>query len=133
MLKLKYSFLENKTAREAMIKLSTTNSLPADIAYRVGRIATRIDKEIPKMRDLAIQTLKKHAVLNEIGMPKGMEKGDFQFENDTKKAACDAEFNTLMESEIEEKVLPIPLSALQHVGLTPTEIVAIEAIIDVNL
>ena len=133
MLKLKRSFFDNPTARQAMIKLSTTNMLPADIAYRVGRIASRIDKEMPIARDLAIQILKKHAILNEIGMLKGMEDGKFEFESPEKEKLHDEEFRAMMDEGFEEKVLPIPLSALAHVGLTPVELLSIEAILDPNL
>ena len=133
MLKIKRSFFDNPTARQAMIKLSTTNMLPADIAYRVGRIASRIDKEMPIARDLAIQTLKKYAVLNEVGMPKGLDDGKFEFETSEKEKLHDEEFKKMMEEEFEEKVLPIPLSALAHVGLTPVELLSIEAILDPSL
>lgn len=133
MLKLKRSFFDSPVVRQALIKLSTTNQLDANTAYRVGKICSRIDKEMPKVRDLAIELLKKHAILDEIGMPKGLKEGKFEFKTPEDERIHDEEFTKMMDVEFEEHVLPIPLSTLKSVGLTPTEMVSIEAILDPTL
>lgn len=130
MLKLKRSFFDNPVARQALVKLSTTQMLPADIAYRVGRICTRVDKEMQITRDKVMPLLKAHMVLNEKGEPKGIETGSFEAKSAEDEKAHDEAFKLIMEEEFEEKVNKIPLSALKHVGLTPVELIAIDDIID---
>lgn len=132
MLKLKRSFTDNPVVREALKKLTNTQ-LPSEVAYRVGRLAIRIDKEIRETRDRVLKELPKYADLDSNGVLIGINDGNFQFKSpEDKKTFEETIFYPIMEEEFEEKVLKLPLSQLGS-ALTPVEIMAIDELIDSSL
>lgn len=125
---LKRGFLNNMLAMSALDKLSTSNKMPADIAYRAGRLHAKINKEVVVTRDLWLGLVKKYAILD--------DKGEIVFKDNKptfetleKEKEHDIAFEEMMKEEFEEKVFPLPLAALKECALTPQELIAIEPIL----
>ena len=125
---LKRAFLNNLTAMTALDKLSTSDKMSADIAYRVGKLHGRLRKEILITRDTWVGLLKTYAVIDEKGEPVFAD-GRPTFSDKEKEEAHDAAFEKLMSVEFEEHVNAIPLEALKDCGLTPEELVALEPVL----
>lgn len=132
MLTLKLEFLNNPVAMAAIRKLANTDKLDAPMAYRVGRIAARVDREMETVRPSCVAVLKKYTVKDEKGEVKGWPGGPFEFAPGD-EAKHDEEMKALMKEEFSEKVHKVPLSCLTKVGLTPIEVIALEPILEVDL
>lgn len=123
-------FLNNPTAMMAMEKLNGASGIPSDSAFRLSRIYKRMMEERKKMAEKAIAIHKKFCLLDEKGMPQGLDKGKLEFKDpkaDSEKNH-DSEFEKLLSTEFTEKVNLVPLA---HLGsaLTPQEIDAISVIL----
>lgn len=131
MLKLKYKSLNNPNFVSAMRKLYHASGLGAEVAYRAEKIASNCEKEMKKAQELAVETLKKHAKLDEKGVPIGMPDGPFSFESKEKEDLHDKEFLAIMDKEFEIKANKLPLRLLSPAALTPAEMGAIECVLEV--
>ena len=130
-MKLKIKLLDDKDFCMAVENIGNSNKLPGEIAYRAGRISRRLSAELTTTRKAVLDLLNKYAV-KENGLIKNFPSGPFEFESKEIEAQHDAEFDKVMDREIEEKVMPLPFSAVKEAGLTGIELAALEPIMDMN-
>ena len=130
-MKLKIKLLDDKDFCMGVENLGNSTKLPGDIAYRAGKISRRLAKELTATRQAVLDLLNKYAV-KENGLIKNFPSGPFEFASKEIEAEHDAEFDKVMDREIEEKVLPIPFSAAKEAGLSGIELAALEPIMDMN-
>lgn len=130
MLKFTHQDINNDLFHQALRKLYRSNGMDSKVAYRVGKIAARVDKEVQWITVEAINLHKKYCKLDDTGEPKGMYQGKLEFDSPEVEKEHDEKFQELMKKEIDEKVLPIPLSAIPNGVLSPAELNAISCLLD---
>jgi len=131
MLTLKRKFFDNGATRNALVKLSKATSIPADTAYRIGKICTRVDREMGLTAERCNNLLKEYCKLDEKGNVV-WENNEPVFVDKSKESEYDSKFLAIMDEQFQEKVHKIKLSDIQNVGLSPEEIISIEEILETD-
>lgn len=130
MIKLDGFFLNNITAIDALNKLYSASGLPAESAYRVGRIHEAVMRHMKIVGEKAIAIHKKYCLIDPTGMPSGLSEGKLEFNEpkEQNEKDHDKEFEDLLKIEFEIKVNPVLLSSLSQL-LSPKEILSLEKIL----
>lgn len=129
-MKLTWAFLNNADLMPAMIKLTNSTKIPAKPAYRIGKFAYEVERELEKLKAFGKGIINECCEMDEAGNPK-VVNGKWVFKSTELEKRHDEEFDRTMSNEFEVSFSKIPLEHLKEVGLTPKELVAIEPILDV--
>lgn len=130
MMKLNGHFLNDHVAIGAIRKAYVAIGLPGEVAYRIGKLAVRCDKEMKKYQERSIELHKKYCKTDEKGEVLGLKEGKLEFLEEGKEKEHDDKFKEILDVEFEEKVLPIKPKDLDAVKLTPAEMMALEKILE---
>lgn len=133
-MKLKLSTIDDRAFWEAVKKMSNTSGLAAEDAYRFGRLAQHLNKQMEGMRKDGLAILKKYARKDEKGEILNWPQGPFLFESKEIEETHDKELTALLDKEFEVAVTPVKLSKIRgNLGLTPLEITALEPILELDV
>lgn len=130
-MKLTWNFLNNPDLRPAIQRMLNSTKIPAKPAYRIGKFAYEVEREIEKLKQYGANVIGECCEVDESGKPKVVD-GQYVFKNEEMKLKHDSQFDRTMATEFEISFTKIPLEHLKEVGLTPKELVAIEPILDVE-
>lgn len=135
MITLKYKMINDSGFFEAMEVLDKCQSLTIGTALAFNKIRKAVVEETKSAQEMFKKLVDKHAVMETItengkivSRPK-RENGDFVMRD---KAAFDAEVEELLESDFKVNIPKIPVSALTNAQLSPQQLRALDAIIEVE-
>ena len=136
MISLTYEEIRNKHFSAALVKLGAHSGFNGKQAYHIGRI---VDKLLTFEKKCVFDENKihvKYAKKNEDGtlyVPEEKQSINGYYEVDEAKIEDhEAEIKELMKEKIDLDKNKIPLTDLDHTGLTPAQVVAIEALLDME-
>lgn len=126
MIKIKIGALLNST--EALQKLAS-KELKARPAWQTSRILKAAEKEIQEFNEARMKLINKFGEKDEAGQLITDEAGNCKINPDN-ISDFNAEFNELVESEIEINGNKININDIEDVDFTPAEMTVLEAFID---
>jgi hypothetical protein len=130
MVKIAYQDLNDPRFIRGLQKLSRAkDGFSPKTAYSIGKICTKIDKEIAIAAELYHKIALKHAVLNEDGSVKKNDSGGpFQIREDAKEA-FGKDFLEWQSIVVEIDQPKLDLDALESARILPEEIMALECML----
>lgn len=126
MIKIKIGALLNST--EALQKLAS-KELKARPAWQTSRILKAAEKEIQEFNEARMKLINKFGEKDEAGQLITDEAGNCKINPDN-ISDFNAEFNELVESEIEINGNKINIDDIEDIDFTPAEMTVLEAFID---
>lgn len=129
--KIKYEDLNSEAFNQGLGRIDSYTGFPVKTTYRVSRISGAVARERKRVEELYKKLLKEHCELDEKGnvVHEGPFKNVPKFK-EGEKDKYDEKFKELMAIEFEVKAIPVKLSELEKVNLTPGEMAACESLID---
>lgn len=123
---MKYKFKngENENINYVLNKCDSATGLPANAAYRLGRLTEKIRVEMRKIAtDVWEPVAKKYACVDENGKFVYKDNNHLKFPSPENEAEYKKWFNEFLEqeTEIEVKSKQITVKDLEGVGLSPAE------------
>jgi hypothetical protein len=121
---IKITLGELKRAEVSLTKLMTAD-MPFKTSYRLRKLARKISEElmhIDKERDELIRKYGEKAANGQIVVPKGEKTQEFM-----------SEYNMMLQTEATFDFAPIPLALIEHLSLSPDDLLNIEAFLEPEL
>lgn len=122
MIKVKLNDVVNAT--EAFNKIMQ-QPVKGSLAFRIARLARELNKEMQTFNEERQKILQKYAKRDENGELITLENGNVTFDND-KIAEVNAEFDSLLNTELEINAEKIPMNEMDSFELTPQQTLDIE-------
>jgi hypothetical protein len=130
MVKIAYQDLNDPRFIRGLQKLAQAKGgFSPKTSYALGKICSKVDKEIALAAELYHKIALKHAILNEDGSVKRDADGRLEIKEDAKEA-FGKDFIEWQGIVVEIDRDPLELSKLDGASVLPEEIMALECIID---
>lgn len=124
--------LSNKELLELSqaLKAAMDKDMPYKTALKIGRNAKAVDEKVKVFAEEEQKLIKKYAVKNEAGEP-DMDGQQFRIENGREEDFFN-DRQTLYDFETDTDLYRLEESELENMEMKPSEVMGLEAIIDMN-
>ena len=123
---MKIQLRELKAADQALTKVFNMPFSNAKLAYSVMKISKKVLGELTDMEEVRVSLIKKYGELDKAGNPL-LEGNRFKMKD---QKAFEAEWNELLDKEIDLDVWMLPFETIQSAGLSIAELSTIDKFID---
>jgi hypothetical protein len=123
---MKIQLRELKFAEQALTKVFNMPFSNVKLAYSVMKISKKVLRELTDMEEVRIELIKKYGELDQEGNPV-LEDNRFKLKD---QKAFEAEWNELLDKEIDLDVWMLPFEAIQNAGFSIAQLSTIDKFID---
>lgn len=126
--------LNNQHIVSALHKLENCGHFDQGYGFRIAKFTEVVRREMKKTQAQYMKLIVDYVQTDEKGNPQFAPGAPGQQEfvyKEGQKEAYDTAFNLLMDASFDVKVHKVPLAMIERAGLSPSELLALEMIIDV--